>query len=89
MSILRAQTVEIGQMPVRHFGILCHRKLCANAFDLRRGILDVEAVLQAALLAFLHELKDIAVNLQIVVCDFDLCLDAAQLDVVARELGEA
>jgi hypothetical protein len=44
--------------------------------------------LQAALLPFLHELKDVAANLQIVVRDLDLRLDAAQLDVVAREFGE-
>jgi hypothetical protein len=41
------------------------------------------------LLPFLHELKDVAANLQIVVRDPDLRLDAAQLDIVAREFREA
>jgi hypothetical protein len=71
------------------FLLLQRRQLRANAFDLRRSILDIEAVLQAALLPFLHELKDVAANLQIVVRDPDLRLDAAQLDIVAREFREA
>jgi hypothetical protein len=70
------------------FLLLQRRQLGADAFDLRCGILDVEAVLQTALLPLLHELKDVATHLQIVVRDLDLRLDAAQLDVVACEFCE-
>ena len=65
------------------------RYLGADALDLGGRVLDVEAILQAALLAFLREPKHVAIDLEIVVGDPDLGLHAAQLDVVARQFGEA
>ena len=63
--------------------------LGADAFDLCGGILDIEAVLHAALLSLLRDLEDVAINLQIVVRNPDLGLDTAQLNVIARQFGEA
>ncbi len=64
------------------------RYLGADALDLGGRVLDIEAILQAALLAFLRKPKHVAIDLEIVIGDPDLGLDAAQLDVVARQFRQ-
>ena len=62
--------------------------LGADTFDLSRRVLDVQAILQAALLAFLRKPEHVAIDLEVIIGDLDLGLDAAQLDVVARQFRQ-
>ena len=70
------------------FLLLQLRNLRADGFDLGRGILDIETVLHAALLPFLRQLENIAIDLEIVVGDLDLGLHAAQLHIVPGQFRQ-
>ena len=79
---------QAQRVDVLGFLLLECRDLGADALDLGGRVLDVEAILQAALCAFLRKPEHVAIDLEIVIGDPDLGLDAAQLDVVAREFRQ-
>ena len=80
---------QAERVDVLGFLLFQRRYLGADALDLGGRVLDIQAILQAALLAFLRKPEHVAINLEIVIGDPDLGLDAAQLDVVARQFREA
>ena len=68
------------------FLLLQLRDLGADGFDLGGGVLDVQTVLQSVLLAVLHQLQDVPIDLQIVVGYTNLGLYAAKLQIVPGKL---
>ncbi len=57
--------------------------------NLGGGVFGIEAAAYALLLKLLRQLKDVAIDPDVILRDADLLLRAAKLDVVSRQLGEA
>src|SRR6185437_6268886 len=68
--------------------LLQRRQLCRRRPQLRGGVGDVEVRTEASRGPFAGELHTLLLHLHVLVRDVDLPLHAAQLDVVAGDLGE-